>query len=295
LSLGGQLSDEYNPYQPPRSDLTLGSPTARPGPTRGYGIPFTVGDVIGATFRLWAQALGPLLVINLLPVLVGVLGGIALGVTSEIGEGGFDFEQPGSQLSPGLMIGGGLLFLIVLLVLALPALAGSYLILHDEARGLQRRGALQAFGEGFHFFWSIFGSSLLIGLAVIAVFLPVVLGAVIHLGVAILLGLGSLCAATYLGIRWAVVAQAITLEDCGAVDGLTRSSDLVTGRWWPVFGISLLFGLISFGVELVSSGFGLIPGLGVVFELAISVFAAALGSSFGFCLYAGLVHDEGFR
>lgn len=70
--------------------------------------------------------------------------------------------------------------------------------------------------------------------------------------------------AIYLGIRWIFINQAVMLEDRGATAALSRSSELVKGSWWRVFGIALLLGVVQ----------GIVIGLGSsVVGAVVSVFA----------------------
>ena len=69
------------------------------------------------------------------------------------------------------------------------------------------------------------------------------------LGASLLAGLGVLLMAItiigipfaiFFGVRWFFVYQTASLERCGPLAALARSSNLVGGNWWRVFGILLL-------------------------------------------------------
>ena len=66
-------------------------------------------------------------------------------------------------------------------------------------------------------------------------------------------------------VRWFFIMQTASLERCGPAGALVRSSDLVRGNWWRVFGIMSLI-LITFGIAngIVGSVLGLIPYVGPV-------------------------------
>ncbi len=53
--------------------------------------------------------------------------------------------------------------------------------------------------------------------------------------------------------RWSLFAPAIAREGLGSLDSLRRSTDLVRGHFWPVFGIATVAILIEHGVIHASS------------------------------------------
>ncbi|MBA4859922.1 hypothetical protein H1V43_00725 [Streptomyces sp. PSKA54] len=71
--------------------------------------------------------------------------------------------------------------------------------------------------------------------------------------------------AVWLWVKFSLAPAAVVLEKQGPVRALRRSSELVRGRWWPVFGISLLAyvlaaviaGVIQQGLSLV----GMFPAM----------------------------------
>ena len=80
----------------------------------------------------------------------------------------------------------------------------------------------------------------------------------------------------YLALRWIFVGQSILLEGVGSRDALSRSSDLVRGNWWWVFGIMFVVSII-----ISISGFilGLIPFgaiIGTILLTPIGLAAATL-------------------
>ncbi|MFD7440221.1 hypothetical protein [Streptomyces sp. NPDC059909] len=102
----------------------------------------------------------------------------------------------------------------------------------------------------------------------------------------VLLGaLVTVVPAVWLWVKFSLAPAAVVFEKQGPVRAMRRSSELVRGRWWPVFGISVLAYLIAAVVagliQQVLTMLGMIPamagaaGLGPEPELSelLSVFA----------------------
>lgn len=71
--------------------------------------------------------------------------------------------------------------------------------------------------------------------------------------------------AIYFSVRWGLYSIPVLLEGTTARNALRRSTQLVTGTWWRVFGIMLAITLISFMIYFIleaSSGF-LLSWIGV--------------------------------
>ena len=65
-------------------------------------------------------------------------------------------------------------------------------------------------------------------------------GVVIGIGV-----LAAIVVVVWLSVSWSLATPAYVLEGVGVTEALRRSWFLVTGRFWPVFGIQLLGGIIA--------------------------------------------------
>ncbi|WP_418956368.1 hypothetical protein [Streptomyces tritici] len=94
-------------------------------------------------------------------------------------------------------------------------------------------------------------------------------GAVFVLGL-----LGALLTAVpavWLYVKFILAPAAVVFEKQGPVAALRRSSQLVRGRWWPVFGISVLAavmaGVIAGVVQQVLGMFGMIPMMSAASDL----------------------------
>jgi hypothetical protein len=58
-------------------------------------------------------------------------------------------------------------------------------------------------------------------------------------------------------VRWSMTTAPITWEDAGPLDAFVRSNALVSGGWWRVFGILVLFGLmVQFAVTMIQTPVG---------------------------------------
>ncbi|HEX9780003.1 MAG TPA: hypothetical protein VGB20_02175 [bacterium] len=108
--------------------------------------------------------------------------------------------------------------------------------------------------------------------------LAVVLGIVV--AIAVLAGL------IWLAVRLVFWFIAIVADGAGPVAGLKRSFAATKGRWWPVFGLGLVLGLISFAVTQV---FQLLVGLGNLLPGAAGITLAVAFGVVGFAinLYVG--------
>jgi hypothetical protein len=93
----------------------------------------------------------------------------------------------------------------------------------------------------------------------------------------------------YLWARWFLAPQAVVAEQVGARAGLERSSDLVRGQWWRVFGIALaitvlawiLAALLQFPLTVAgyAADVGPLVLLGRILGDAISLSFAALAGT----------------
>ena len=68
--------------------------------------------------------------------------------------------------------------------------------------------------------------------------------------------------AIYFAARWGFYAQAVLIEETSATHALRRSSELVKGTWWRVFGILLAIFLLAFMIQTILQ-FSLLFGFGL--------------------------------
>jgi hypothetical protein len=102
-------------------------------------------------------------------------------------------------------------------------------------------------------------------------------------GVLVLLGfVACIVPGVWLYVAWSVAVPALLIEDARGFQALSRSFNLVRGRWWPTAGTLLLANLLA---TALAFGFGLLalPFLfagrdnDFVFDLANGVFSAVAG------------------
>ena len=122
---------------------------------------------------------------------------------------------------------GELVVLVLCYVGLTFASAQAYLGRHITARVAFRQVKIR--------FWNLFGSSLLYWL------------------VAVLLGITIIGVpfAIYFLTRWGFYVQAVMVEETSATNALRRSSELVKGAWWRVFGIMFAIQLLSVMIDLI--------------------------------------------
>jgi hypothetical protein len=107
---------------------------------------------------------------------------------------------------------------------------------------------------------------------------PLIVNGVLR-GIAIAIGLILLVVpGLYLMTIWAVTSPAIVVEKDDSISAFGRSSELVKGQGWPVFGAILVAFLISFGVGLVAVAIGTAIGLAgiIILVIAAGIFTAPI-------------------
>jgi hypothetical protein len=263
----------------------LGNVVSAPAPLLPrYRRPLSFGGVLDETFRLYRAAWPRLMAVTALAALPGGLALIAFtggsyalalsGATVRVGE---DAEALGRQLA-GLGV-GALLASIVYGLGALVGQGGVTAMTGWLLRG-EDRSVWAALGAALRKLLAMLGYALLYGLGIIL--LTLVALPLFFVGVGILGGLVALIGLAfwvnrpeerrtnglkwliilaapfglpvYYGVRWSLAIPAILLEEAGPLEAMRRSSALVEGRWFQVFGVWLVMGIV---VGILES----IPGL----------------------------------
>lgn len=166
-------------------------------------------------------------------------------------------------------------------------------------------GVGESYRRALACFWRLLGSTLVAGIVVfmvlavsigvpaviLALAIPALGGRVeLQVAAAILLAMTMIAGAalaSFVGLRWSFMWEAVVLEDVGVMRSLSRSWGLVKGSWWRVLGIFLLGGLFQGIVAGIPAGIiGLMVALAINFvspgaQLAIAILGGLVGSVFG--------------
>ncbi|MGQ9675337.1 MAG: hypothetical protein ACUVX1_06685 [Chloroflexota bacterium] len=249
------------------SDVCWSCGAARPGSGPGLGLtysaspgglgtsgvsnrirPMGVGDILDEMIRLFRQnfltfigiAAVPLVPMGVLQMLQMAIVGYGVDSLSTLSdEGVYQFGPSALSLLLSLVS-----FLATLLCYAALTSAVSQRYL---GQAISVGGS---YGLAIPHFWRLLGASMLIGVVALALSLTVI----------------GIPVAIFLVIRWAIFMQAVVIEGQGF--GLTRSSSLVKGTWWRVFGILIVAGIFLYVLYLIPTLLIAIP-LGIAALVAI--------------------------
>ncbi|WP_175412649.1 hypothetical protein [Streptomyces sp. TRM64462] len=280
--------------------------------------PLGVGDIIGGAFhtlgRAWKQLLGLSLI---------AFGVVALLVVGALTVGYLSFEEVLTDLFEGRREPDPDV-VVPLIVTFVVIFVGAWLAMFVATSLLQAAGAVvlrgEAIGRSVPFgtvwrhawsrVWAVLGVILITGLiALLPVlllmvgFLATVMSVFVGMSgteafqpptwvipIALLGGLGGMVAAVWLWVKFSLASAAVVFENLGTIAALRRSSRLVHGDWWRVFGISLLAWLItaaiSFVLELPIHMLNLLPAAAppTLGPPSPEMILAYLTASFGFGL-----------
>ncbi len=111
--------------------------------------------------------------------------------------------------------------------------------------------------NGFNGKSTSFGDAFDVG---VRMFLPL-LGLAIVAGIGILIGFFLLIVpGVILCVLWSVAAPAVVVEKRGVFESLQRSRDLTRGHRWPVFGLLVIYAVLSWIIGAVLTGLGMATG-----------------------------------
>jgi len=141
-------------------------------------------------------------------------------------------------------------------------------------------------------FQRLLGEPVRIGEAVqrvLARFLPL-----IGLGILVALGLTLgyvllIVPGIILQVMWSVAVPVCIVEALGPLASMSRSSELTRGYRWPIFGIVLLLGIVSFAVILLLGV--LLDPAGLALSAIANVMWTALWTAYWNCALIMIYHD----
>ena len=111
----------------------------------------------------------------------------------------------------------------------------------------------ESFSKGIKRYWTLLGTSLLIGLALVPVVLIYILLSLVGCGMIMIIFF--IPAVAYLSTRWSLAATAVVLEKTGVLDSMKRSWSLTEDQFWRVFGSSFAASLLSMLLSTLPSLF----------------------------------------
>ena len=150
-------------------------------------------------------------------------------------------------------------------------------------------GKRASFGDmlstGFRFFLPLLGLAIVFGLAVGAASLLFIVPGIM------------------LAVAWCAAAPSVVAERKGVFESLARSADLTRGHRWPIFGLFLIYAVVSWIIGLVAGAFivanrtdfdAMMLG-SVIFSAIIGSVAALIGGAGSASIYFELrTIKEGF-
>jgi hypothetical protein len=185
--------------------------------------PLSTGELLDRTFSLYRSHFGLFMGIFALPHLA-VLAFQCVGIS---------FQSPTPQLSNVLLTS---LWSILSAIFSLAVSAASQaatVVAVSEVHLDRHTSVMESFSRVKGQILGVIGLSLLIGLAA---------------GMACL---ALLVPGIYLFVMWSLAVPAKVLENKGALEAMSRSSDLTQGRRWRIFVMWLLFILLGAGVGML--------------------------------------------
>lgn len=213
--------------------------------------PLGIGDVLDGTFQVYRRSFVPIITVMAIVTVPSVLLSLPFALLTGVNERTMErfFENP---TNIGTMIGGGILFFllwIVLLAAQLVAAGAAVRVASNSILG-EPISVADAYREALGRFWSLLLVSICVGIPV---------------GLLVLLVCIGWPFAVYVGLGWSLVVQAILLEGRGTFDAMGRSWNLVAGHRWRMLACLFLIGLITTLLVSIPAGlFGFVAGILVV-------------------------------
>jgi hypothetical protein len=202
---------------------------------------FDFGRVVERTFRVIGQNLALFAVGALVLVAAPAFIGALIGLKSQLGGQTFSLASILGALASGL---GGLV---------LQGLVVHTVVARLNGRSVSMSASLSA---GARFLLPLLGLGIIQGLGII-------------IGTVLLIVPGLI-----LAVIWAVSAPSLVVEQRGVFESLQRSRDLTRGHRWAIFGLFVVYLILSMIVGAVAGGIGFAAGFSGMRSVAAGGIAA---------------------
>ena len=243
--------------------------------------PLSFGGVLDETFWVYRTAWPKLMAITGLAALPGALGIVLLtGQTYFLTLSNFAALEDDPEEMARLFTGIGLGVFLAALVYGLGALVGQGGVTAMTGELMRGRSpsVWPVLGAAFRKLLVMLGSGIVLGLGVLGLYLlsiplffvglaGILGGLVMLIGLAVWVNrpverrtnrlkwlIILACPfglVLYYGVRWSLAIPVIFLENAGPVAALKRSGNLVEGRWFQVFGVWLVLGIVTFILQSI--------------------------------------------
>ena len=203
--------NERNDLVQPDNDETTATPLQ----------PMSFVDILDGMFILYRNHF--LLFLGIVAVYIVIGFGLDLISVSAVTG-----VAPGTGIVIAVLTGVGS-FIVSFLVVAGLAYASALMYLE---RDITAQDALQ---QAWRRFFSLLGSAILWGLVVVGLFVTII----------------GIPFSIYFSVRWGLYTLPVLFEETTARNALRRSTELVRGTWWRVFGIMLAVSVIAFMISFI--------------------------------------------
>ena len=191
--------------------------------------PMSFVDILDGMFMLYRQHFRLFFAIVAVYIVIGL--GLDL-ISVSAATGGSVAAATGGTLITSIVIAvfTGIGSLIVSFLVVAGLAYASALVYLD--RDITAQNALQ---QAWRRFFSLLGSAILWGLVVVGLFVTII----------------GIPFAIYFSVRWGLYTLPVLFEETTARNALRRSTALVRGTWWRVFGIMLAVSVIAFMISFI--------------------------------------------
>lgn len=187
---------------------------------------YNIGDLLSAAWNVYVKNAATIIIVTIIIYIpINILSTLLAKNAASLAESDAPFL--GGILSANL----GLLLLLTSLAGVLVPLAIAFVVRTtiDGGTATYQEALRQAISR-----WLPgIGTSMLMGVFLVGLVILLVVPAIIF------------------GIFWSFAIYAVMLNNKSGMDALRHSKDVVSGRWWRVFGVLIVFGLISGAADWV--------------------------------------------